>query len=216
MPGNYRDNYYGSILDPLHGDIKLSEIEKWCISQPVFSRLRRVKQNTFLYYVFPSANHTRFEHSIGVMHLAGRIFDSCKENYATGEKKKEKYSLTGYAFFDLNLLGDSEEVFYQELRLAALLHDVGHGPLSHLFDTFAISSTSFLRLVDGDKLLCQHKKGFESLKSVREDKVEHEVISCAYRYVKNGSSIVGVRGPRFHDHGVLAAQRRDRFCSVVY
>ncbi len=74
------DNYYGSILDPLHGDIKLSEIEKWCIAQPLFSRLRKVKQNTFLYYVFPSANLTRFEHSIGVMHIAGKIFESCKEN----------------------------------------------------------------------------------------------------------------------------------------
>ena len=74
---NYRDNYYGSILDPLHGDIKLSEIEKWCIAQPIFSRLRNVRQNTFLYYVFPSANHTRFEHSIGVMHVAGKIFDVC-------------------------------------------------------------------------------------------------------------------------------------------
>lgn len=118
MKNNYRDNYYGSILDPLHGDIKLSEIEKWIISQPIFTRLRKVKQNTFLYYVFPSANHTRFEHSIGVMHLAGKIFDSCKENYATGQKKKEKYFIKGESsFFNLNLLDDLESIYYQELRL---------------------------------------------------------------------------------------------------
>ena len=109
-----KDNYYGSILDPLHGDIKLSEIEKWCIYQPIFSRLRKVKQNTFLYYVFPSANHTRFEHSIGVMHLAGKVFDACKENYATGEKKLEKYHYgRPTTFFDLSLLGEKEEVYYQ-------------------------------------------------------------------------------------------------------
>ena len=130
MKENYRDNYYGSVLDPIHGDIKLSEIEKWCIAQPIFTRLRKFKQNTFLYYVFPSANHTRFEHSIGVMHLAGRIFDACKENHATGIRKIEKYSKsTESIFFDLNLLGDRVETFYQELRLAALLHDIGHGPL---------------------------------------------------------------------------------------
>jgi uncharacterized protein len=108
---NYRDNYYGSILDPLHGDIKLSEIEKWCISQPIFSRLRGIKQNTFLYYVFPSANHTRFEHSIGVMHLAGKIFDACKENFATGNRKKEKYfNNETESFFDLNNLDNKEEL----------------------------------------------------------------------------------------------------------
>lgn len=178
---SYRDNYYGSILDPLHGDIKLSEIEKWCISQPIFSRLRRVKQNTFLYYVFPSANHTRFEHSIGVMHLAGKIFDSCKENYATGQKKKEKYSVAGdSSFFDLNMLQDREEIYYQELRLAALLHDLGHGPLSHLFDEFAISESQFLKIVEADAVLNEYKKGFENLITANKNKVEHEIISCAF------------------------------------
>jgi HD superfamily phosphohydrolase len=184
MKADYRDNYYGSILDPLHGDIKLSEIEKWCISQPIFSRLRRVKQNTFLYYVFPSANHTRFEHSIGVMHLAGRIFDSCKENYATGQKKKEKYSIAGESsFFDLNLLGEREEIFYQELRLAALLHDLGHGPLSHLFDEFAVSKDSFLKIISGDENLNRYKSGFEKLIKANKGVVEHEIISCAYIFM---------------------------------
>lgn len=181
MKNNYRDNYYGSILDPLHGDIKLSEIEKWIIHQPIFSRLRKVKQNTFLYYVFPSANHTRFEHSIGVMHLAGKIFDSCKENFATGQKKKEKYSIKGESsFFNLNNLEEREEIYYQELRLAALLHDIGHGPLSHLFDKFAISKKSFLKIVNDSPVLKQYYSGFEKLIFSNKDKVEHEIISCAF------------------------------------
>lgn len=181
MENNYRDNYYGSILDPLHGDIKLSEVEKWCISQPIFSRLRRVKQNTFLYYVFPSANHTRFEHSIGVMHLAGKIFDSCKENFATGQKKKEKYTVSGdSSFFNLNELGDREEIYYQELRLAALLHDLGHGPLSHLFDEFAISDVQFLNIISSDDLLNRYEYGFKRLIEANNNKVEHEIISCAF------------------------------------
>jgi len=181
---NYRDNYYGSILDPLHGDIKLSEIEKWIISQPIFTRLRKVKQNTFLYYVFPSANHTRFEHSIGVMHLAGKIFDSCKENYATGQKKKEKYFIKGQSsFFNLDLLGDLEPIYYQELRLAALLHDIGHGPLSHLFDEFAISKDAFLLIVKNSPLLQKYYDGFEKLIATNKNKVEHEVISCAFIFL---------------------------------
>ncbi len=184
MRNNYRDNYYGSILDPLHGDIKLSEIEKWIIQQPIFTRLRRVKQNTFLYYVFPSANHTRFEHSIGVMHLAGKIFDSCKENFATGQKKKEKYSIKGEtSFYDLNKLDDREEIYYQELRLAALLHDIGHGPLSHLFDEFAISKDAFLEIVKESSVINLYYDGFEKLINDNKDKVEHEIISCAFIFL---------------------------------
>ncbi|MFD2943267.1 HD domain-containing protein [Flavobacterium notoginsengisoli] len=184
MIDNYRDNYYGSILDPLHGDIKLSEIEKWIIKQPIFTRLRRVKQNTFLYYVFPSANHTRFEHSIGVMHLAGKIFDSCKENFATGQKKKEKYSIKGEtSFYNLNNLDNREQFYYQELRLAALLHDIGHGPLSHLFDEFAISKDAFLKIVNHSSALKNYSKGFENLITANNDKVEHEIISCAFIFI---------------------------------
>jgi len=177
---DYRDNYYGSILDPLHGDIKLSEIEKWIIAEPLFYRLRRIKQNTFLYYVFPSANHTRFEHSIGVMHTAGKIFDSCKENYATGEKKRTKYAVSQKSsFFDLNNLKEKEEIYYQELRIAALLHDIGHGPMSHLFDDFSIDKDSFLNIVTSEECLLNYEKGFDKLVTDHK-KVEHESISCAF------------------------------------
>ncbi len=176
---NYRDNYFGSILDPIHGDIKLSEIEKWCIAQPIFSRLRNVKQNTFLYYVFPSANHTRFEHSIGVMHVAGKIFDACKENYATGKMKNEKYSKLPSTFYDLEVLGSLEPLFYQELRLAALLHDIGHGPMSHLFDDFGISESSLFNIIEKEPLLIKYKIGFAQLIE-KQGKVEHEILSCAF------------------------------------
>src|ERR1035441_4835119 len=127
--------YTGNILDPIHGLVKLSEIEKWILSQKPFNRLRRVKQNTFLYLVFPSANHTRFEHSIGVMHLAHQIYLHANENYETGAYKKEKYKVketTDFVFCSTSAgLKANEPLLIQELRLAALLHDVGHGPMSH-------------------------------------------------------------------------------------
>lgn len=175
---DYRDNYYGSILDPLHGDVKLSEIEKWCLSNPLFSRLRYIKQNTFLYYVFPSANHTRFEHSIGVMHMAGKIFDSCKENFATGDKKRLKYSQQKESFFNLRRLNDLEPIYYQELRLAGLLHDLGHGPMSHLFDGFSISANKFLQFVKEEKALKKYLGGFKAL--IKSNLIEHEILSCAF------------------------------------
>lgn len=180
-PNSHYNNYYGSILDPLHGYIKLSEIEKWILSQPIFSRLRRIKQNTFLYYVFPSSNHTRFEHSIGVMHLASKVFNSCKENYVIGNKKlNRRLKKEESIFFDLGRLDEEREsIYYQELRLAALLHDIGHGPMSHLFDNFAISKDVFLKIIKEDVTFNKYYEGFEDLID-KHGKVEHEIMSCFF------------------------------------
>jgi len=184
MPDNQINYYYGSILDPIHGDIKLSEIEKWIISHPIFARLRRVKQNTFLYYVFPSANHTRFEHSIGVMHMATRIYRACKENYNSGTKKSKQTDNQNHPFFNLNNLKiERESAFFQELRLAALLHDIGHGPMSHLFDSFTISKEAFLDIVRNEPILKDYEIGFTNLIDKNEGKVEHEIVSCFFVFV---------------------------------
>ncbi len=91
------------IRDSIHGDIRLMEHEIKIVDTPEFQRLRRIKQLGMTYLVYPSANHTRFEHSLGVMHIAGRI--------------AKKLGL--------------EEEENNLIRLAALLHDIGHCPLSH-------------------------------------------------------------------------------------
>jgi len=90
------------IRDPVHKDVFLSELELQLIDTPVFQRLRRIKQLGVTNLVYPSANHTRFEHSIGCAHLAARICERLE-------------------------LGEDG----LRLRVAALLHDLGHGPLSH-------------------------------------------------------------------------------------
>jgi uncharacterized protein len=89
------DKLNKSILDPIHGLIKMTETEMKIISHPLFNRLRRIKQNTFLYYVFPSANHTRFEHSIGVMYLASEIFLNAFNNSCTLKNKQSRYNISG-------------------------------------------------------------------------------------------------------------------------
>lgn len=100
--------YWGFVKDPIYGYIRLTDSEKNIIDTRPFQRLRRIKQLAVSYLVYPAANHTRFEHSLGAMHLAGILGES------------------------LPIELDNE--FITELRLASLLHDIGHGPLSHLFE----------------------------------------------------------------------------------
>lgn len=100
------------IKDPVQGSIILSAAEEAILDTHEFQRLRQIKQLGFAEYSFPGATHTRFLHSLGVMYLAGKAFDSIFQKY--------KFSTDSV-----------RERLRNTLRLAALLHDVGHGPLSH-------------------------------------------------------------------------------------
>jgi len=93
------------VLDPVHGYIELDEIVQELLATPQMQRLRRIRQLGFSNLVYPGANHTRFEHSLGAMHLATMLM----KNLDSIEKDKK-----------------------MEIRAAALLHDVGHGPFSHV------------------------------------------------------------------------------------
>jgi HD superfamily phosphohydrolase len=107
------------IRDPVHGFIKLDEWEREIINQPAFQRLRRIRQLAWTDMVYPGATHSRFEHSLGVMHVATRLFDAiCQRNSALLTSELHYYE-TGL------------KRQRQLVRLAALLHDIGHGPFSH-------------------------------------------------------------------------------------
>ena len=109
------------IRDPIYGFIKFNELEKEIISDPFFQRLRRIKQLSLTEMVYPSGVHTRFEHSLGVMYLASRFFDAIIND----DKNLELLETSGYEESELKR---ERKV----IRLAALLHDIGHGPFSHL------------------------------------------------------------------------------------
>jgi HD superfamily phosphohydrolase len=100
------------IKDPIHGSIALSDVEEAILDTREFQRLRQIKQLGFAEYSFPGASHSRFLHSLGVMHLAGRAFDSIFREF--------KFSNAG-----------ARSRLRNAVRLGALLHDIGHGPLSH-------------------------------------------------------------------------------------
>ena len=105
MKKNYLD-----IIDPIHDFIRVYDYELPIIDNPLFQRLRRIKQLSGAHLTYPSAQHSRFEHSLGVMHIATEA---------------------GFALNEKGFL-NSDDV--QILRLAGLLHDIGHGPFSHLFE----------------------------------------------------------------------------------
>lgn len=100
------------IRDSVHGNLQLDEFEVRLIDTPQLQRLRRIKQLGFTYLVYPGANHTRFEHSIGTMYLASKM---------------------------ANHLGLDEEQ-KKILRTSALLHDSGHGPFSHVSEAVISNS----------------------------------------------------------------------------
>lgn len=101
---------FHEMRDPIHGFVKLSDKEMALINTRVFQRLRRIRQLAMTFLVYPGAVHTRFDHSIGVMHIAGRICANLRE---------------------LNPEIVREEDIAR-IRFSALLHDIGHGPFSHV------------------------------------------------------------------------------------
>ena len=92
------------IRDSVYGDINLNKFEVSIMDMPQFQRLRRIKQLGLISLIYPGANHTRFEHSIGTMNLGSKLAE------------------------ELELEKDEIEL----IRTSALLHDIGHGPFSHV------------------------------------------------------------------------------------
>lgn len=107
------------IRDPIFGFITIDEWEREIINHRVFQRLRRIKQLAWTDMVYPGATHTRFEHSLGVMHIATQMFNSIVEKRRELLKSELNFTEDGFG---------RDRVL---VRLASLLHDVGHGPFSH-------------------------------------------------------------------------------------
>jgi hypothetical protein len=131
------------VRDPVHNFIRLDEVEIKLLNTPVFQRLRRISQLAMANLVYPGAVHTRFDHSLGVTHIAGLMSDA------------------------LDLGPDESRL----VRITALLHDIGHGPFSH------VSENSLERFADRSTLAKEQKK----------EKI-HEIISA--RIIETNQDII--------------------------
>jgi HD superfamily phosphohydrolase len=105
------DDYrYKIICDPVHGEIPISQLEQRLIDSPSFQRLRNLKQLGLASLVYPNASHTRFAHSLGVFRIMSRVIRLLVDK------------------------GHFDEDDQRKMRIAALLHDIGHYPYSHLME----------------------------------------------------------------------------------
>lgn len=201
-----------SIRIPVHGFIELDDWERDIVNHPVFQRLRRIRQLAFSEHIYPGSTHTRFEHSLGVMHVATRMFDVLRAKHD---------ALMGDQF------GFDDELFQRGrklVRLAALLHDVGHAPLSH-------SGEDLMPMKDGKRINHEEYSDqliAESMKDVIDDhKLNKERLHITGRQVASfymGKEDVSPNLLIFRDlvSGQLDADRMDyllrdsHHCGVTY
>lgn len=161
------------VRDPLYGLIEYDDKEEQIMNTCLFQRLRGIKQLALANFVYPGAHHTRFEHSLGVMHLCGRI----------GSKLE---------------LGKDR---IKPLRLAGLLHDIGHGPFSHV-------SEQIMNKNVGKSILTEYKaqnahellsiiliEQSEEIRSILSDEERNDIITLLQKPKKRSIEKDIVSGP---------------------
>ncbi|MGL5904352.1 MAG: HD domain-containing protein, partial [Cetobacterium sp.] len=151
------------VKDLVHEYVTLDDECQKIIDTPSFQRLKNIKQLT-AGYLFPSATHTRFEHSLGVMKLAMDFFNEIKDGF-----KIEYEKIVGAC--DEDIL----KYYEDNLKIASLLHDLGHAPLSHLGEGFYEKKLIKEEL----KPKCGYKNiNFEEVFGEKSNGSAHEVMSC--------------------------------------
>ena len=125
------------IYDPIHRFITVDELESRLIDSSPFQRLRFIHQLGTAFFVYPGARHKRFEHSLGTMEVASRIFDRITS-------------------FDIDMGGPDYAYWRRILRMAALCHDLGHLPFSHCAERALLGKEGHegwtLRIIESEEL----------------------------------------------------------------
>lgn len=118
------------IRDPIHTFVRLDSAERQVLDSRPFQRLRHIHQLALTCLVYPGATHKRFEHSLGVMELASRVFDTVTSSVNVTDRVRDR----------LRQLDNRDELAYwrRVLRMAALCHDLGHLPFSHAAEQYLL------------------------------------------------------------------------------
>jgi HD superfamily phosphohydrolase len=187
-----------SIRDPLYGLIPLMSPELSVLSSIAVTRMRWIKQMGLAGLVFPGANHTRFEHSIGTMFVADRLMGALI-------KKTEDSSL-------------KEKT--QEIRFAALLHDLGHSPFSHVTEEFFRANPRYLPPLGDNydhevytELLIRNN---EDLKEVCKDQGINIRFISRLACGKSGSYLDGLLSSAIDVDKIDYVARDSYFCGLPY
>jgi len=168
----------GTINDRLHGGVSITDEELGIINHRIFLRLHNIRQLGNLYLVFPSATHTRFEHCIGVMDLADRLFLAVKLESEKISNQLAPLDLAapgmGVRLYELDK--KVEEQLRRTLRICGLVHDLGHGPFSHNFEPFTPKVEEIAKLLNDPRLAVLQPYKQAVLKA-KHGRVTHEAIS---------------------------------------
>jgi HD superfamily phosphohydrolase len=159
------------IRDPVHDYVSFAKFEQEIIDTPEFQRLKDIRQLT-CQHVYPAAKHTRFEHSLGVMELTRQCIKHLRENGAIGDNNELTSVIKQHLCKRLVLLTE----------IAALLHDIGHCPFSHMgeaeMDCTAVSNT-LLQAADTRNMFKRGNADSDSArKSIETHRTAHELLSC--------------------------------------
>jgi|GEM_PF-1277977 len=172
------------LRDEIHGDIAFAGAVRRVIDHECFQRLRYIRQLGLAEYVFPCATHSRFQHSLGAAFLAGEYFDSMLNHWLDfpfqfDEKAEGTTFLSRETIQCVKAVASdptSKTYWRQVVELAGLLHDIGHGPWSHTFETLDLAQKF-------DEIICQLEGSighyFDDLNK-HHKKFRHEEISVIY------------------------------------
>jgi len=182
-------DYYASldkiIRDPVHDYVSFTKFEQEIIDTPEFQRLKDIRQLT-CQHVYPAARHTRFEHSLGVMELTRQSLKHILENGAVGDKSKKSKiasAIKKHLCKKLALLTE----------LAALLHDVGHCPFSHMgeveMDYEKVSAELLEAVKKHNMFKLKTDDDIDACERIKSHKTAHELLSCIVILDKYGEKI---------------------------